>query len=71
MRSAAEKTGTGFIGLQAHGTESVEHGHQCVGSVKHCRIDNLSLARALCVKQCADYAEGQQHAATTEVADRG
>ncbi len=70
MRAGVEQVGaSGGLVEHADRLERPEHRHQHRGSVDHRRVDDLALAAALRFEQCAHDAVGEEHAATTEVAD--
>ena len=70
VRGAAQEVGAGLPVEEAGGPEAVEHRHLRVDAVEHRGIHHLSRPGARGLEQCAHEAEGQQHAAATEVAEQ-
>ncbi len=70
MRATVEDIFPARVAPFAGGADAVDIGHQRGGAIHHGSVDNLPLPGFRGLEQRADDAEGQVHAAASEIADQ-
>ena len=70
VRTGVEHVGSALVVPDAHGPEAMEEGHQRGRSVDHGGVDHLALPRSPSLDDATHQPEGEQHAASPEIADQ-